>query len=324
MICNKCGNQNVENANVCTNCGNILNAQNLANVQPQNTQINSNDTGVVTPVEEKVEVIEPTLSETSASQNQTIQNPTPTPSPVEPAVQSVAQPQTTSVNQLNCDKISFKKFFFIILSFIIKPYTVMKEEFDKFKNFKNSFILSLIITLFTTVIFLLKTIIEIVHVKGYSKSEWQFENLKLIGFSTILKIAFIVFLVYLIIIFAIAFIYYVVGLITKKDVKYPKLVAITAVSTVPLILTTIVFLNFLMSINTTLGIIILLAGILYSIVLIYEGMNEQLQLDGNQKILCNFICLLAVSIALYLILDSSLFSSSIPTSSTSLFSNYSF
>lgn len=279
MICNNCGKQNVDGATFCSVCGNKL---------VNNLNGNMNQTSDTNSVQVQGEAVNNT-----AVQN--VSNVLPN-SQVNTTVNQNLN--TSNAPQVDNNKLSISKIFFIIIAILIKPYTAFKEELEKFSKFTNSLILSIFISAIATIVYLISTMISVVRVKGYSETSWKWENLKYIPyFKTILTMFFGLIGILLVI----AAIYYIASLIAKKQANFSKLFAISSFAIVPTILATLVLAPILSSINTSVGMAVGIAGALYSLIINYEGMNSEIKVEGNARYYLNTICILIIILSLYFI-----------------------
>jgi len=204
----------------------------------------------------------------------------------------------SNINNSNPSDISFVNYFLIILEIILKPFTTFKEKLNKFEDFKNSIMVTLIVSVIATIVTLLKTMITTVKVTSYltGNTEWMWENLKNINY---IKVIGINLLIYLGIIFVIAGVYYIESLIAKKQSNFSRLLGISALSVVPAIICSSILAPIFSMIYIQLGVVITIIGIVYTVIIIYEIMNNEILLEGNAKIYFNLICLSILFIALY-------------------------
>lgn len=274
MNCSNCGNFNNPGSKFCIKCG-----QSLSNESSFNEQISSsrmeNQEGIV--------------------QSESIQNSV----YASPAKEGLVDNKMKSIAT---SRISFMGYFFIMIAVILKPFTAFKEELNKFSHFKNSFILSLIVSLGATVINLLTTMWKVVRVKTFSwttgeyTTSWVWDNLKELKYVEIIAKNF---LIYLGAIFAIAVVYYVVSLIFKKQSNFPKLLGVSTLAIIPLLICFLILSPLLSLIWAELAMPVILIGAVYTIVIIYEGINSEILLEGNAKYYFNLICLSILGIAAY-------------------------
>ena len=275
MICPKCGTQNEENVKFCMRCGNSFN-----NVQNVN-DVNNYKPPIETIGDDVVEVINNNENNSLNIQNNNTNS----------------QEVPVNNNYVN-EKIPISKYFFIILGVILKPFTTFKEEIKKFDELKNSLFMSLIISVVVTIISLIKSMYNVVRVTSLfdGKTKWVWKNL---GNLKYFKLIMTDFLIYAGIIFGIACIFYIVSLILKKQPSFSRILGISAVSIVPLFASLVVLSPILSSIYTPLGMIISIAGLAYTMILLYEIMNNEIGLEGNFKIYFNLICFSIILVALY-------------------------
>lgn len=280
MNCSNCGTFNNQGSKFCIKCGQAL--------------VNNQDGNVV---------------QNQAYQESSFQGMNNNPNPIENNVQSTmnAQPtqtysQSTTNNPSENPKVSFMEYFFIILAVIMKPFTSFKEELNKFNPFKNSAILSLIVSGTATIVNLITSMLTVVRVKSFNWSSggytttWTWENLKNLDY---VKIIGKNFLIYIGIIVAIACVYYIASLIVKKQINFSRLLGISALAVAPMILCTLVLSPLLSIIYAGLGMGVTIVGVVYTLLLLYEGMNSEIVLEGNAKYYLNLICLSILGVAAY-------------------------
>lgn len=276
MICQNCGTQNADNSKFCIKCGMPINVN---NVQNDNKPINVQQ---------------------ESSMNVTQQQPM----NINVGINNISQNTNHAIDKTikNEDvKIRFVEYFLIILAILLKPFTAIGDKINKFNGFKNSAILSLIVSLIAMFIVFIKTIISTVRVTtgGFfsePKTEWIWENLKDIDFIKIIGTNLLVFLG---IIFAIACVYYIAGLIVKKQSNFSRLLGISAISVVPMLLCALLLSPLFTMIYAPLGMVITIIGAVYTLIIIYETINNEISLEGNAKYYFNLICLSILLIAGY-------------------------
>lgn len=281
MNCPNCGTSNNVGSKFCIRCGQSLESSQVSTEQP-------------------VQTIETSFQEVPSQpiNNTSIQN--------ESNFQTFATPTQTMNTSINSNvsaaKVSFAGYFFIILAVILKPFTAFKEELNKFNGFKNSAVMSLIVSGVATLINLITTMLKAVMVKSYNwssgsyKTTWTWENLKELNYLEVIGKNF---LIYLGIIVAIAVVYYIASLIVKKQTNFSKLLGISAISVAPMLVCSLVLSPLLALIWAELAMPITLIGAVYTIVLVYEGMNNEVLVEGNAKYYFNLVCLSILGIAAY-------------------------
>lgn len=193
-----------------------------------------------------------------------------------------------------------KTLFKTILNTIIKPVSITKEELSIFDDFKASGITAVLITVLATIIFLIKTIIDVVRIPGYGdkKYTWDWDMLKYFDFFKYLGTMLLVFAG---IIVLLAGTYYVASIIIKKKTKFQKLLALCAISILPVIITTTILSPILTKIYLPLGLITSGAGIIYTIVILFEHVNKELSLDDDKKVYVNLASLAAFILIAYFV-----------------------
>lgn len=210
--------------------------------------------------------------------------------------------------KISSNNMGFGEYFFIMLAVILKPFTAFKQDLNKFENLKNSAIVSLIVAVITTLVSLIKTMISSIRVKSYwtNETKWVWENLKDINYIKVIGTSL---LIYLGIIVAIAGIYYIASLIVKKQTNFSKMVGIAAISIVPMIICSMIVSPILSMIYSPLGMFVTIIGTIYTILIIYETINNEIGLEGNVKIYFNLICISILVIVSYYLLMNVLVSS---------------
>ena len=190
------------------------------------------------------------------------------------------------------------QYIFVILAVILKPFTTFKEEIEKFSSLKNSIIMSLIMSIFATLVVLIQTMFNAIREVSYFSTDtsWNFDNLKSLDYAQIIGRNF---LVYLGIIVAIATVYYIASLIAKKQTNFSKLLGISATAISPFIICALIISPLVSLIYAPLSIIISIIGGCYTIVIVYEMMNSEISLEGNAKFYLNLICLSILAISVY-------------------------
>ena len=278
MNCPNCGTLNNASSKFCIKCGQSLETAQVSTEHP-------------------IQASETSFQEVSA---ETINN---TPIQSENNFQtSVTSQKTINTNTSSEKQISFMGYFFIILAVILKPFTAFKEELSKFNGFKNSIILSVIVSGVATIANLVMSMLNSVMVKSFDWSSgsytttWTWENLKNIDYLEVIGKNF---LIYLGVIVAIATVYYIASLIVKKQTNFARLLGISAMAVMPMIICSLILSPLLSLIWDELAIPITLIGVVYTVVLIYEGINSEISLNGNAKYYFNLVCLSILGIAAF-------------------------
>lgn len=288
MICLKCNTQNEDRNEYCINCGNYI-----GNVQSNNIGNNQNMN-----LNQMGQVDTPSMMQANTMQNQNnVIN-----GNISQAPNKVANENISSNNINSNTSIAFSKYFSLMIEIILKPFTTFKEEINKFTNIKNSGFLSLFIAILATIINLIVVMINTIYVKSYSfsgsSSKIVLENLKNINYIEVIGKNF---LIYFGITIGIACVYYIGSLIIKKETNFAKLLGISALSIVPYFMASLVLAPILSLIYAPLGMIITIVGGVYTIIIIYELMNQEIELESNMKYYFNLICLSIILSAIYFV-----------------------
>lgn len=272
MNCPNCGAFNNQGSKFCIKCGQNISYEQSQNVVSQEIPIQNMNNGT--------------------NQNSFQTN-----------VNSIQNQSLNNVTQSNEGfKVSFMSYIFIILAVILKPFTAFKEELNKFETLKNSALLSLIVSGFATIVNLIKTMFNTVRVKDYNwlsseyTTTWEWKNLEKLDYIEVIGKNF---LIYLGIIVAIAVVYYIASLIVKKQTNFSRLLGISALSVVPIFICAFVLSPLISMIYVPLGMAVIVVGAVYTIILLYEGINNEILIEGNAKFYINLICLSVLAIAAY-------------------------
>lgn len=300
MICPNCGTMNGENSKFCIKCGSNLvnNVSNQNNISMNNTsdQLQTQTVGnsFSNVNNQNVQQASETVFNSQTMTQDFINN-----SNINNNNNGINNNTINTTNNIGSStKIAFANYFYILLAVILKPFTAFKEELTKFNEFKNSAMLALIVSGVATLITLFKTMLNVVRVTSLWSSEvkWVWKNLKNVQYFKVIGTNF---LIYIGIIVAIAGIYYLASLIIKKQVDFSRLLGIASASIVPIVLCSLVLSPILTMIHATLGTGISIVGGIYTLILVYETINNEIMLEGNTKFYFNLICLSILIIAGY-------------------------
>lgn len=276
MNCSNCGTVNNADSKFCVACGNSL-----VNIQVDNEQsTQTSDTS-------SNEMLTQPINSTTIQNDNNFQT-------------NVTTEKTTNTESVV--KVSIMGYLYIMLAVILKPFTAFKEELNKFTAFKNSAFITLIVSGIATIVNLITTMLNEVMVKSYDwtsgsyKTTWTWENLKELDY---MKIIGKNFLIYIGIIAVIATVYYIASLIVKKQTNFAKLLGISAMAVVPMLICSLLLSPILSLIWAELSMPITVIGAVYTVILIYEGMNNEVLVEGNVKYYFNLTCLSILGIAAY-------------------------
>ena len=183
-------------------------------------------------------------------------------------------------------------YFAYLLSAVLKPKTTFEKEKEELKDTKNAMILALIVSGGMTILNFINTIFNTVRYKTYSftegyKTAWDFNRIKNIN---LLEVIGKNFLIYIGIIFAIAGIFYIGSLIIKKETNFLRLLSSAATSMVPLAICSLFIGPILGLIWSDLNYIVMLAGMAYTLSILYNLLNIEIKLDGDIKVYFYAIC----------------------------------
>ena len=276
MTCPKCGANNIDGSSFCIKCG--ANLKDIQQTEPVNEASVQNEQNI-------------------NFQQQPVQQSTYEQQPVYNQPQNNYQ-QSTSAANVSTAPLNYLMY---IIAILLKPFKSFRDEEAKLNNSKISFIFFLIVTGAMTVINLIKTIFATVHVASYSWSDgykysWEWSNLKNIKWLEVIGKNF---LIYACVIFAIALVFYLGSLIIKKQLSFIKSLSISTTSVIPAVVGAMVLSPLAGKIWSPLSIVFMVVGAVYSLIILYELMNEELKLDSDTKIYFNLVCLGILMVAGY-------------------------
>ena len=212
-------------------------------------------------------------------------------------------PQTTTKSNTDALKqklqeVSKNHLVNFVISALTKPTSTFKEKLSGFSDFKKAWQLPLITTSLFTILSVVNTIIAKVYTPAHKSffgkevaASWNWKKLdKFDWFQTI----FSQIIAYLIPVLAITAIYCIISLIFKKKSNYFRLLTIAAVSSIPAILTTFILMPIGTIVSLNLGFIIMFAGFAYSSILVYEGFNQDIGYQNDQRIFANTIVTITI------------------------------
>lgn len=278
MICPKCGAQVIDGSTFCIKCGCNMKETSVPVFENNNTVPNSINLGTQI---------------NSVPENNVVQNIN---------IEGSTLQREPIVNEVNNINISFVDYLLIILSVLIKPFTTLKNELNKFNTFKNSLFLSLIVSGSMTIINFIKNILAVIKVKEFDiisqsyKSTLSFDRMKDLDFVELIGKNL---LIYIGIIFAIAVVYYLASLVVKKQVSFSKLLGISSLCVIPFSLSYFILSPLLSIISFKLSLPIILIGLVYSIIIMYEGINNEINIEEDKKYYFNLVCISILAIAAY-------------------------
>ena len=185
-----------------------------------------------------------------------------------------------------------------VISALTKPTSTFKEKLSGFSDFKKAWQLPLITTGLFTILSVVNTIIAKVYTPAHKSffgkevaASWNWKKLDKFDW---LQTIFSQIIAYLVPVLAITAIYYIISLIFKKKSNYFRLLTIAAVSSIPAILTTFILMPLGTIVSLNLGFIIMFAGFAYSSILVYEGFNQDIGYQNDQRIFANTIVTITI------------------------------
>ena len=185
-----------------------------------------------------------------------------------------------------------------VISALTKPTSTFKEKLSGFSDFKKAWQLPLITTSLFTILSVVNTIIAKVYTPAHKSffgkevaASWNWKKLDKFDW---LQTIFSQIIAYLVPVLAITAIYYIISLIFKKKSNYFRLLTIAAVSSIPAILTTFILMPLGTIVSLNLGFIIMFAGFAYSSILVYEGFNQDIGYQNDQRIFANTIVTITI------------------------------
>lgn len=257
MNCTNCGTYNNPQSKFCIRCGKVLNVDNLNQSNGLNQNVNP-------------------------QQNYQYQ----TQIQMQQPINNVQAAQSVSVNSAPLN------YFMYLIAILIKPFQCYKEEENKLNNSKTSIILTLIVTVVMTLSNLIQTILYTVRVESFSLMNdstysWQWDNLKDIKWLEVIGKNF---LIYAGIILAITIVFYLGSLVVKKQLSFIKSLSISATSAIPAVCGAMILSPILGMIWSPLSMVFTIVGLVYSLIILYEFMNNELNLEKDKKIYFNLVC----------------------------------
>lgn len=266
MKCSKCGTQNDEGLEICVNCGNTLENEELIVDQKSINDSNNN-------VDQQI--VEQPINQINKEENK--------------------MDSTKKMGDLN-----FVKY---IISSIVKPFQNFKEEEEKLCDTKTSLILGGIVAVAMMIINLLSSMISVIFAKSFDVSSYKYKTT--IDFSNLadldyLSLIFKNLFIYVAIIAVIALVYYLAALVVKKSANYIKFLSITTTSIIPFAITSLIISPILGKIWAPLSIIVTVAGAVYAILIFIYLIKEEVNFDKKDKeIYFNLVCMTILGSAGY-------------------------
>lgn len=217
--------------------------------------------------------------------------------PQSSAPQTKTKSNTDALKQ-KLQEVSKNHLVNFVISALTKPTSTFKEKLSGFSDFKKAWQLPLITTSLFTILSVVNTIIAKVYTPAHKSffgkevaASWNWKKLDKFDW---LQTIFSQIISYLVPVLAITAIYYIISLIFKKKSNYFRLLTIAAVSSIPAILTTFILMPLGTIVSLNLGFIIMFAGFAYSSILVYEGFNQDIGYQNDQRIFANTIVTITI------------------------------
>lgn len=315
MNCPNCGTLNNQNSKFCIKCGNQLStndAEQMISI-PINEPVStiSHSENNMYPGEQ-IQSNNSDMNYMKSEYNQSTQNINSTDYQSNDNVgiqgnvyQQPVYTQTKTQQSVNSGSSNVStaplNYLMYIITILIKPFKSFKDEETKLNNTKHSFILALIISGAMTIINLIKTIFSTVRVASYSWTKgytysWKWDNLKNIKWLEVIGKNF---LIYAGIILAIALVFYLGSLIVKKELSFVKSLSIASTAIIPVVIGAMIISPLIGKIWSPLSVVFTVVSGTYSLIILYELMNDKLKLDEDIKIYFNVVCLGILAVAGY-------------------------
>lgn len=283
MNCPKCGAENINGSSFCVKCG-----ANLKELQSNDSINNSSINGPA---------IQPTFNEPL---NQPIQQPMNNQQYMGQPIQQPINNQQYMEQTANIVSTAPLNYFLYMANAVLKPVNNFKKEEAKFNNPKTSFILALLVSVLMIIVNTVKTIFTAVRTVSYtyynSKTVWNWDNIKDIKWLDVIGKNL---LIYVGIILAITIVFYFGGLVVKKQLSFVKSLAISATSMIPAVVGMMILAPLCGLVWDKLNMVLTIFGLVYSIVVLYELIDNQLNLKGDQRVYFNLVCFGILAIAGY-------------------------
>lgn len=272
MKCPNCGKEVKEGAKFCVGCGTSLVQTNEEIKNVENTETN-----------QKVEAVKETVS----------------------AKMSEIKESAKKAADSDFMKTVLASLMFLF-NILLKPIKTLKEKIDNYAEPKNGFILAGVVALATMIVRVVVSFVMALIQKQCTTSIFGKgsclsvgEKLKAIDWMGITLKHLLIILISM---FVVAGIYYLASLIAKKTVNFMRVLTITAVSFVPACATMYLLTPIFGWIHIHLGVIITIIGFVYSLVIFFSAMRDELKFESADKaVYFNLICVSVILIIVYFV-----------------------
>ena len=208
------------------------------------------------------------------------------------------QPNNTQEKQYG--SFNYPKY---MINSLLHPIQNFKNESEKLNKAKVPVILSLILVIIMLISNVIQTVLSTVIVKEYAGSgkyvnTWEWDRLEGIEWLEFLGKNF---LIYVGIILVIAVVFYIFSLIFKKNLSFIKSLAISATAVIPAVLGVMILSPIFGKLWDVLSIIVIVVSLVYSVIILYELMNDNLNFESDTKVYFNLICFGIILVIGYLV-----------------------
>lgn len=172
--------------------------------------------------------------------------------------------------------------FKYLLAAFLRPAKAYKTSSKKMSTVANSLVFAGILWGITWILSIISSIFIAARVVSYSWSGatstvWNFERIRYA------KIIFVNLFVYAALIAAIAGIYCVGSIVVKKTIPYCKMLVITCTSIIPFVVLSVFLAPLCAFIHQNVVAVIGLLGVLYSVLIFFNLIREEIQLKSKEK-----------------------------------------
>lgn len=278
MICPKCNAENGEGATFCLKCGEKMVDEEVKDAPKEETE------GV------KVEITpEPTIEMGSMTK--------PEEKEVKKAEEMVQKVKPNKPKKQI--KIDFIGYFKSIYHVFLNPGTKMDEELNKYDELANSCIMGVLVAAIATILKLITTMISVVRVKSiFGDTSWNWDNLGNLNYFKEIGLNLLIF-AGMIAVFA--GVVYLAGLVVKRETQISRLVALATIALVPYLAVSYLIAPILNLIWYPLAKIAIIVSEVYTLLMLYDGLNKEIILEGNRKVIFNLTVFSILLSALFLV-----------------------
>lgn len=187
----------------------------------------------------------------------------------------------------------FLSYFKSVFKMTTKPDKFVKEEKNLNETSRALIFTGITAGLMMVVNLIMKMLLTPIQKNFWTgKTEFVGEVLKELNY---LKLIFLNLIIYAAIIFAIAGIVYLVSLIFRKKVSYMRMLTITSLCIIPYAIGSLFISPIFMEFSFYFGILFMFVGLVYSIVILVNSINNELKLEGNLKVYANAIIFFTIT-----------------------------